>query len=181
MGSRKRINKRNPSQTRRPIREKALKQSDSSQPVITITGRKLWLFRVLAITLIPAFLFIFLEVGLRLIGYGYPTSIAIRMKANDVDSYCSNIKFSWRFFTPEIARTTDTFAFPVRKSEKTYRIFVMGASAAAGTPDSAYSFGRMLRVMLSRQYSDTNFELITAAMPAINSHVVLEIAKDCTR
>ncbi|MBN2588607.1 MAG: tetratricopeptide repeat protein, partial [Sedimentisphaerales bacterium] len=63
----------------------------------------------------------------------------------------------------------------------TYRILVMGASAAAGTPDGAYSFGRMLKVMLSLQYPETNFEVITAAMPAINSHVVLEIAKDSPR
>jgi tetratricopeptide (TPR) repeat protein len=71
--------------------------------------------------------------------------------------------------------------FPVSKSQDTYRIFVMGASAAAGTPDGAFSFGRILQVMLRRQYPDTNFEVIIPAMPAINSHVVLEIADDCTR
>jgi len=57
----------------------------------------------------------------------------------------------------------------------------MGASAAAGTPDGAFCFGRMLEVMLHRQYPKANFEIITAAMPAINSHVVLEIADDCTQ
>ncbi len=41
--------------------------------------------------------------------------------------------------------------------------------------------GACCAVMLSRQYPETNFEVITAAMPAINSHVVLQIAKDCTR
>ena len=154
-------------------------KSVKEPPAISVTGWKLWLFRVIAIIVIPILLFLVLEAGLRLAGYGYPTSLTLRCKANNIDSYCSNLRFSWRFFDPRIARTTDPFVFPVKKSDETYRIFVMGASAAAGTPDGAFSFGRMLRVMLSRQYPETNFEVITAAMPAINSHVVLEIAKDC--
>ena len=149
------------------VRKKDLKEVEvPSKPSITLTGKKLWLFRIIAITVIPAFLFIFLEIGLRLIGYGYPTSVAIRYKDKEFDSYYSNIRFSWLFFDPEIARTLGPFIFPAKKADDTYRIFVMGASAAAGTPDQAYSFGRMLNVMLSRQYPGTNFEIITAATPA---------------
>lgn len=177
MGSKKRRNRKVTSQTNRQVTAK-VKKDTKEVTEIHITGWKLWLFRVLAITIIPAFLFIILEVGLRIVGYGYPTSLAIKQKANGVESYCSNIKFSWRFFAPEIARTMDSFAFPVEKTDNTCRIFVLGASAAAGTPDGAYSFGRMLKVMLTQQYPDTDFEIITAAMPAINSHVVLEMAKD---
>lgn len=146
-----------------------------------VTGRRLWLFRIIAVTVIPALLFLLLEISLRLVGYGFPTTITIKDKINDELCYYNNTKFAWRFFHPNIARTTDPFVFPVKKSEDTYRIFVMGASAAAGTPDGAFCFGRMLQVMLSRQYPKANFEVITAAMPAINSHVVLEIADDCTR
>ncbi len=157
-------------------RTKEVKEKHST----SVSGWKLWLFRALAITIIPAFLFLVLEAGLRLAGFGYPTSLALRYKDKNMDSYYSNIKFSWLFFDPKIARTIDPFIFPVEKTDKTYRIFVMGASAAAGTPDGAYSFGRILQVMLRLQYPETNFEIITAAMPAINSHVVLKIAKDCT-
>ncbi|MBN2589243.1 MAG: hypothetical protein JXA96_05245, partial [Sedimentisphaerales bacterium] len=147
MGSKRRSrNKKNTSQINRPVKEKVEQKTLKETPAIHVTGWKLWLFRILAITIIPAFLFLFLEVSLRIAGYGYPTSLAVRQQANGVDSYCSNIKFSWRFFAPEIARTMDSFAFPVKKSDATYRILVMGASAAAGTPDGAYSFGRMLKV-----------------------------------
>ena len=146
-----------------------------------ITGRRLWLFRIVALTIIPALLFLLMEITLRVVGYGFPTNIIIKHKVNTVPSYCNNTKFAWRFFPRNIARTTDPFVFPVSKSEDTYRIFVMGASAAAGTPDGAFSFGRILQMMLSQQYPDTNFEVVTLAMPAINSHVVLEIAGDCTR
>ena len=181
MGSKNRRNKKVQSQAKRPVREKVkTNKTPKQKPEIHITGWKLWLFRIIAITVIPAFLFLILDIGLRIAGYGYPTSIAIKCKADGVDSYCSNIRFSWRFFPAEIARTMEPFAFPVKKHENTYRIFVMGASAAAGTPDGAYSFGRMLEAMLNQQYPDTKFDIITAAMPAINSHVVLEIAKDST-
>jgi tetratricopeptide (TPR) repeat protein len=146
-----------------------------------IAGPRLWLFRILAVTVVPALLFLLLEVSLRVISFGFPTTIAVKDKINSESCYYNNPKFAWRFFHPNIARTAEPFVFPVKKPEDTYRIFVMGASAAAGTPDGAFCFGRMLQVMLHRQYPKANFEVITAAMPAINSHVVREIAKDCTR
>jgi hypothetical protein len=35
--------------------------------------------------------------------------------------------------------------------------------------------------MLSDMYPDTKFEVINTALVAINSHVILEIAKDCAK
>ncbi|MFB0552834.1 MAG: tetratricopeptide repeat protein [Phycisphaerae bacterium] len=146
-----------------------------------VTGWRLWLFRVIAVTVIPALLFLLLEITMRIVGYGLPTTTTIKCKVNDKASYRSNLKFAWWFFHPNVARTTDPFVFPADKSDDTYRVFVLGASAAAGMPDGAFCFGRILQVMLRQRYPQANFEVITAAMPAINSHVVLEIAKDCTR
>jgi tetratricopeptide (TPR) repeat protein len=160
-----------------------------------ITGWRLWLFRIIAFTIIPALLFLLLEIALRTVGYGFAPTATVKCKihpvrernsltafsngVNGTDSYCSNAKFAWRFFPPNIARQAHPFAFPADKSNNTYRIFVMGASAAAGTPDGAFCFGRILQVMLHRQYPEAHFEVITTAMPAINSHVVLDITKDC--
>jgi len=144
-----------------------------------VAGWRLWLFRVIALTVIPALLFLLLEIGLRIAGYGFSPSAIIECKVNGKACYCNNAKFAWQFFPPTIAREASPFAFPVDKSNGTYRIFVLGASAAAGTPDGAFCFGRILQVMLRQQYPQANFEVITIAMPAINSHVVLEIAKDC--
>jgi len=104
-----------------------------------VTGRRLWLFRVIAVTVIPVLLLLLLEISLRLVGYGFPTTITIKDKINDELCYYNNTKFAWRFFHPNIARTTEPFVFPVNKSENTYRIFVMGASAVAGTPDATVS------------------------------------------
>ncbi len=146
-----------------------------------ITGWRLWLFRIVALTIIPALLFLLLEITLRIVGYGFPTAAIVKCKESAAPCYCDNIKFTWRFFHPNVAREARSFLFPAAKSKDTYRIFVMGASAAAGTPDGAFCFGRILEVMLREQYPQANFEVITLAMAAINSHVVLEIAEDCAR
>ncbi|MHC4543484.1 MAG: tetratricopeptide repeat protein, partial [Planctomycetota bacterium] len=154
------------------------KQKSSRRP---ITGWRLWLFRIVALTLIPALLFLLIELGLRVVGYGFPSTATIKCEVNGRTSYCNNVKFGWRFFPRNIAREFDPFILPADKPDDTYRIFVLGASAAQGVPDGAFSFGRILRVMLQEAYPGINFEVITAAMAAINSHVVVEIADDCAR
>lgn len=136
-------------------------------------------FRVVSITVIPVVLFITVEFGLRISNYGYPANIAVVRDIDGQKYYCNNVKFGWQFFPKNISRESDGFVFPKIKSPDTYRIFIVGGSAAQGTPDSSYGFGRILRVMLKDQYPGITFEVINAAMPAINSHVVLPIVKDC--
>lgn len=151
-------------------------------PAISGLGtKKLWLFRMITLVLIPVLLLISLECGLRLFGYGYPTSAIVKHKLEEKEVYCHNYQFGWRFFPRNLARDFDGFVFETDKSPKTYRIFVLGASAAMGMPAPAYNFGRILEVMLNDMYPDIKFEVHTAATVAINSHVVLEITKDCAR
>jgi tetratricopeptide (TPR) repeat protein len=146
-----------------------------------MTGWRLWLFRIIAVVVIPVLFFLLLEIALRIVGYGFPAAAIVKCKVSGKEAYCDNAKFGWRFFPRNIARSADPFIFPADKPDDTYRIFVLGDSAAQGVPDPAFGFGRILRVMLRQEYPGVNFELITVAMPAINSHVVLEIAKDCAR
>jgi tetratricopeptide (TPR) repeat protein len=68
---------------------------------------------------------------------------------------------------------------PRQKTPGTVRIFVLGESAAQGTPAPAFGFARILEVMLHQQFPERRFEVINAAMRGINSHVVLPIARDC--
>ncbi len=146
-----------------------------------IIGWRLWLFRVAALTAVPVLLFLLLELGLRVAGYGFPADAIIKCKVGGEVSYCDNVKFCWRFFPKEIAREFNPFRFSADKSKDTYRIFVLGASAAQGEPDGAFGFGRVLQVMLQDRYPGINFEVIIAATAAINSHVVVEIAKSCAQ
>jgi len=48
-----------------------------------------------------------------------------------------------------------------------------------GMPNPAFSFARLLEVMLGARYPDVRFEVVNTAMTAINSHVAIEIVKDC--
>ncbi|MCX7020320.1 MAG: tetratricopeptide repeat protein [bacterium] len=63
----------------------------------------------------------------------------------------------------------------------TCRVVVLGESAAQGDPDWTFGFSRILDVMLRDRYPSVRFEVINAAMVAINSHVIREIARDCAR
>jgi tetratricopeptide (TPR) repeat protein len=143
-------------------------------------GWRKWAFRLAAVVIVPALLLGLLEMSLRLLGYGYPSHFFVKLAGQD--ACASNERFAWRFFPPSIAREPDvSFSFPARKPAGTYRIFVLGSSAAMGDPVIAFGFGRILGVMLKEQYPQWQFEVINTAMTAINSHVVREIAKDCAR
>jgi len=158
------------------------KQEDEKRkPPRPITSRRLWLFRIIALTVIPVLLLLLVELSLRIVGYGFPAAAIIKCEVDGREAYCDNVKFGWRFFPRNIARESEPFIFPADKPDDTYRIFVLGASAAKGEPDPAFCFGRFLQIMLQEEYPSVKFELITTAMTAINSHVVLEIAKDCAR
>ena len=142
-----------------------------------ITGWRKWVFRLLLATVIPALFLILLEVGLWVCGFGYPTDFFV--KIDDRDAYTTNRYFGWRFFPPAVARVPVVCEMAAEKPEGAYRIFVLGGSAARGTPDKAFGFGRMLAAMLRERYPRTRFQVINTAMTAINSHVALPVARDC--
>jgi tetratricopeptide (TPR) repeat protein len=148
---------------------------------VAIPRRRLWLFRIVAVMLAPLLFCLCIEVALRLLGYGYPTSAILISTQHHRPTCYDNVRFAWRFFPPYLARVGEPFSFPKKKGKNTCRIFVMGESAAAGTPNPAYSFSRILGVMLRQAYPQTDFEIINTAITAVNSHVVVEIAKDCAR
>lgn len=146
-----------------------------------ISSRRLWLFRVISAIVVPILILVLLEVVLRVAGYGFPASAFVKCRFKGRTVFCTNNKFGWRFFPPEIARFLKPFIVPADKADNTYRIFILGESAAWGDPDPSYGFGRHLSVMLRQQFPSVNFEVYTAAMVAINSHSIVPIAKDCAQ
>jgi tetratricopeptide (TPR) repeat protein len=141
-----------------------------------LSRRRKWLFRLTTIVLSPVLFFTLLEIGLRLGGYGYPT--AYFLGPDSEGNYATNYRFGWRFFPRSLARKVEPNQISA-KPAGTVRIFVLGSSAAQGVPDPFFGFGRILEVMLRDRYPGVRFEVVNAAMTAINSHVVLEIARDC--
>lgn len=93
----------------------------------------------------------------------------------------NNPDFGRRFFPERLARHAQPFNFLVDKTPNTVRVFVLGESAAMGDPDLKFGLPRMLEVLLKERYPDKSFEVINAAVVAINSHVILPIARDCAQ
>jgi tetratricopeptide (TPR) repeat protein len=88
-----------------------------------------------------------------------------------------NSYFTWRWFGPRRARQPSPFALEQPKPDDRVRIFVLGASAAQGDPDPAFSMSRFMDILLERGWPDLDTEVVNLGMTAINSHVVLPIAK----
>ena len=65
------------------------------------------------------------------------------------------------------------------KGSNTVRIIVFGESAAMGDPQPSFGLSRMLQAMFELRYPGTRFEVVNAAMTAIDSNVILPIAHDC--
>lgn len=136
---------------------------------------------LVAATLVPIFFLGLFEVGLRLAGYGYSTAFFIPSEINGEDFLIPNRKFTHQFFPPALARAPLPIRIPATKQEGTYRIFLFGESAAYGDPDPSFGMGRFLEVLLETRYPTTSFEVVCVAITAINSHVILPIARDCAK
>ena len=135
--------------------------------------------RVAALVLVPVLLLGGAELLLRVVGYGQSTRYLVRSKTGK--GFTVNPWFTKRFFPHWNPGNTHPFFLSEPKGSNTVRIFILGESAALGTPSPAFSFGRMLGVMLRRQYPEKRFEVCNAAMRGINSHVMRDIAADCAR
>ena len=122
-----------------------------------------------------------MEIALRIGGYGYDTGFFRSIRVGDQEYFLNNEKFSQRFFPPQLARWPDPFIFPATKPSDTVRIFIFGESAAMGDPQPAYGASRYLEVLLRQQFPGKKIEVINLGITAINSHVILPIARECAR
>ena len=118
-----------------------------------------------------------IEGGLRLFGVGFPTDLTVPCTVQGHAAACYNLFFPAPFFPPGMIKTPQAYAIPAEKPQNTFRIFVLGESAAMGDPDPAYGFSRYLEVMLRQRYPAMKFEVVNTGSVAINSHVLLPIAE----
>lgn len=140
---------------------------------------RLWCFRLLAAVLVPAVLLSLVELALRLLGAGYPTGFLLASRLGPEAVFVQNDRFGWRFFGRDLARWPCPFSLTQTKSTNIVRILVLGESAARGEPQPDFGLPRMLEALLSLRYPGVRFEVVNAAMTAINSHAILPIARDC--
>jgi tetratricopeptide (TPR) repeat protein len=161
---------------REPIKEN---QPSSTPPAFQ--GWKKWAWRGCLAILTPCLFLLLLEGGLRLAGYGYPSSCFLKKETGGRAFFIENSKFELRFFPPALLRIPSSYTIPANKDSSTYRIFVIGSSAAAGFPEPAYGFSRILEVILKAKYPERKFEIINTATTAINSNVDLPIVEEAAK
>jgi tetratricopeptide (TPR) repeat protein len=121
------------------------------------------------------------ESVLRWSGRGYPTSFLLPARIEGQDVLIQNDRFTRRFFGSGQVRLPFPLAISKVKDINTVRIFVFGESAAYGDPQPYFGLPRMLEALLSGRYPGVRFEIVNAAMTAINSHAIRDIARDCAR
>ncbi|MHC1768501.1 MAG: tetratricopeptide repeat protein [Verrucomicrobiia bacterium] len=138
-------------------------------------------FRAAAALAIPILILLASEGTLRWAGFGYPTSFFVEREIEGRASLIDNQEFGRRFFPPGLVRYPKPMALPVQKSAGSLRIFVFGESAAMGDPQPRFGLPRMLEALLRARFPGREIEVVNASMVAINSHVVLPIARECAR
>ena len=132
-----------------------------------------------ALVVIPSLVLGGAEAVLRLAGYGYCTRLFKPLRIGGREFLVENDRFSLWFFPPELARTPGPVRMKPQKPPGTYRIFILGESAAMGDPEPGFGAGRYLEVLLRERFPEAKFELINVAFTAINSHVIVPIAREC--
>ena len=114
-------------------------------------------------------------------GYGYPTGFFLPRSEGGKPVLIENDRFGWRFLGRALARSPYPVVLPAEKPTGAVRVFVLGESAAYGDPQPDFGLPRLLRAFLEARYPGTRFEVVNAAMTAINSHALLPIARDCAQ
>ena len=139
--------------------------------------RRRWILQIGAAILLPVVILVIVEVSLRIAGVGFSTNLLVPCTVKGNPASCYNLFFATPYFPAGMVQTPRLYSIPATKAPRTYRIFVLGESAAMGDPDSAYGFSRYLEVMLRERFPSMKFEVVNTGSVAINSHVVLRIAE----
>ena len=138
-----------------------------------------WARRVALAVGLPLALFLALEGGLRLAGYGRAASFLI---PDEKPGYFrTNPDFASLFLPGNFDLRPLTIRIAARKAPHTVRIVVLGESAAQGVPVPSFAFAPQLRAQLRSRYPGKEFEVIDTGIVAINSHVVYQIAREMAR
>jgi len=144
----------------------------------TFSRLRFWGPRIAFAIAVPVLLLALTEGALRIFHVGYSTSLMMPCTVHGRPMDCYNPFFAAPYFPPGMIKTPQFYSIDPVKPKSTYRIFVLGESAAMGDPDFAYGFSRYLEVMLRTRFPGLKFEVVNTGMVAINSYVSREIAKE---
>ena len=116
------------------------------------------------------------EIALHLAGAGFTPRFFLRGE----DGYLhANRHFGRLFFPERLVREGVAVRLADPKPAGTFRIFLLGESAAMGFPSPRFGFPRVMEVMLREAFPGKNIEVVNVAMAGINSHAIRRIAREC--
>ncbi len=138
-----------------------------------------WLQRLGLAVWVPLALFLALEAGLRLGGFGRPSTFLIPDAKPGY--FRTNPDFVRLFLPGDFDLRPLNFRVSARKAPGTVRIVVLGESAAQGVPVPSFAFAPQLRAQLRSRYPGRTIEVLNTGIVAINSHVVYQIAREMAR
>jgi len=135
-----------------------------------------WMLRLLLAVGVPFVFFGLLEVSLRLVGFG--SNLALFIPDEDQPGYyCANPDFTALFLPAHFGIRPLNFRLKKHKDPRSLRVFVLGESAAQGTPEPGFGFAAQLQAQLAAHYAGRNVEVLNLGITAINSHVVYQVAR----
>jgi Flp pilus assembly protein TadD len=134
-------------------------------------------FKAVFIALAAVVVFLLaLEGALRFAGTGFTPRFFLRGEDGNLHA---NRNFGRLFFPERLVREGVAVRLTDPKPADTYRIFVLGESAAMGFPSPRFGFVRVLERMLREAFPGKNMEVVNVAMAGINSHAVRLITREC--
>jgi predicted Zn-dependent protease len=135
-----------------------------------------WLLRLILLVGVPLVFFGLLEAALRLVGFG--SNLALFIPEEDQPGYyCTNPAFTELFLPAHFGIRPLNFRLKKHKEARSLRVFVLGESAAQGTPEPGFGFAAQLQAQLAAHYGDRKIEVVNLGITAINSHVVYQVAR----
>ena len=123
----------------------------------------------------PLLFFLVLEMGLRLAHFGRNTDFYIPDESPGM--YRTNPHYTELFFPASFGLKPLNYRLPKIKPAGSFRVFVLGESAAMGVPEPGFALAPQLRAQLRAVYPDKNVEVYNLGIAAINSHVILHLAR----
>jgi hypothetical protein len=113
---------------------------------------------------------------LRLLGVGRPLDFFVPIPG--APALGTNPRFPELYFSASYDIQPDPVFVPDPKPSGSFRVFVLGGSAAFGDVAPEYAFGRSLQVMLRARFPGLPVQVVNAALPGIDSQAVRTIARE---
>lgn len=157
------------------------KKKISKQP--KISGKKKLLYNLISGVVIPILVLLFIELILRIAGYGSSHRLFIKHPDKEYKGYLIvNPEIGKKYFHKVEYTSPPNDLFKSKKEDNIFRIFVMGSSTVVGFPYSNnLMFSRILHCRLQEAYPEKNVEVINTAITAVNSYTLQDYAKQIVK